>query len=66
MSTMSDIEAGRWIEKVEQLTLAVNDLTQEMKDLRLQATYGKGVLFGMLSVSGTVGAGVAWLIGKVS
>jgi hypothetical protein len=62
---MSDIEAGRWIEKVEQLTLAVNDLTQEMKDLRQQAAYGKGVLFGMLSVAGAVGAAVAWLLGKV-
>jgi hypothetical protein len=65
MSSMTDLEAGQLVADVRALREDVAALTIEMKSLQLQAAYGKGVLFGMLSIAGGVGAGIAWVVGKV-
>ena len=65
MSSMTDMEAGQWIAKVEALTKAVDRLSQKLEGLEKQAAYGRGVLWGMLSVAGAVGAGISWLAGRM-
>lgn len=66
MSSMTDIEAGRAIEKIEALTVAVNQLTKRIADLESQVSYGKGVLWGLLTFIGAVGTLVGWVTAKVS
>lgn len=59
---MDERETGQMIERVDQLTKAVEALTAEMKSMREAHAYGKGILAGLLLVAGTIGAGVAHVI----
>lgn len=53
---MTEREAGQLFERVDHLTTAVENLTIEMRKLHDAQTYGKGMLAGLLMVSGAVGA----------
>lgn len=59
---MDERETGRMLERVDQLTTAVEALTHEMKAMREAHAYGKGILAGLLLVAGAAGAGIVHAI----
>jgi hypothetical protein len=62
---MTDMEAGALVEQVRQNTVAVHELTTEMKALRDSASYGKGVLVGLMLAASSLGGFIGWLLGKL-
>jgi len=64
MSSMNDLEAGKLVAAVEQLTKEVNELKEEMDDLRIQLTKGKGILLGIILISSGIGVSVSSAFNK--
>lgn len=62
MSTMTDIEAGRALQVMETLTEEVKALRAEVKELREKMAYGRGALWGLLTVVGMVSAAMGWAV----
>ena len=65
MSNMSDFEAGVLSANVKQLTDAVQLLTTKVAALEAQASFGKGALWGVLLIAGSLGALALWSIQKL-
>ncbi len=65
MSSMSDFDAGRLIERLEQLNKTVERLSDEVGELKAQASFGKGALWGVLLVAGSLGALSLWALQKL-
>lgn len=65
MSSMSDFDAGRLIQRIEQLNTTVERLSTDVSELKAQASFGKGALWGVLLVAGSLGALCLWVVQKL-
>lgn len=65
MSSMTDREAGEWVATVKTLIASVDKLSERMESMERQAAYGKGVLWGMLTVATGVGGLAMWIVGRI-
>lgn len=65
MAPMSEFDAGVLSANVAQLTAAVKDLTEKVEALEEQASFGKGALWGIVLVAGSLGAVTLWAVQKL-
>lgn len=61
---ISEVDLGRLIQAVETLTTEVSALNSRVRELETQLAKGKGVLSGVVLVSGACGALVAAVLNK--
>ncbi len=61
---ISEVDLGRLIQAVETLTIEVAALNSRVRELETQLAKGKGVLSGVVLVSGACGALVAAVLNK--
>jgi|TARA_S200002703_G_scaffold58669_3_gene50937 hypothetical protein len=61
---ISEVDLGRLIQAVETLTIEVSALNSRVRELETQLAKGKGVLSGVVLVSGACGALVAAVLNK--
>lgn len=61
---LSELDLGRLIQAVETLTSEVTALNARVRELETQLAKGKGVLSGVVLVSGACGALVAAVLNK--
>ena len=61
---ISEVNLGRLIQAVETLTIEVSALNSRVRELETQLAKGKGVLSGVVLVSGACGALVAAILNK--
>lgn len=61
---LSELDLGRLIQAVETLTSEVSALNARVRELETQLAKGKGVLSGVVLVSGACGALVAAVLNK--
>jgi hypothetical protein len=61
---ISEVNLGRLIQAVETLTIEVSALNSRVRELETQLAKGKGVLSGVVLVSGACGALVAAVLNK--
>jgi hypothetical protein len=61
---ISEVDLGRLIQAVETLTIEVSALNSRVRELETQLAKGKGVLSGVVLVSGACGALVAAILNK--
>jgi len=64
MSNMNDIDAGKLIAVVEQLSKTVDKLDSRIQELENQLTKGKGMLVGVFITASGVGAAATTAISK--
>ena len=62
---MNDLEVGKLISAVEQLTKTVDSLSEKVDTLESQLDRGKGVFLGIFLVAGFLGTTVGIGIDKV-
>ena len=62
---MNDLEVGKLISAVENLTKTVDSLSGKVDILESQLDRGKGVFLGIFLIAGTLGAGIGTGIDKV-
>ena len=62
---MNDIEAGKLIAAVEQLTKEVKELKEDLESIKGQLTKGKGIIIGMVLLSGAAGVSITSVINKL-
>ena len=65
MSNMNDIDAGRLIAAVEQLSKDVEVLNKRIADLEGQLNKGKGILVGVFITAGGLGAAASSAVSKL-
>lgn len=65
MSNMNDIDAGRLIAAVEQLSKDVEILNTRIQELEGQLNRGKGILVGVFVTAGGLGAAASSAISKM-
>ena len=65
MSSMSDFDAGRLIQRLEQLNKTVERLSADVSELKAQASFGKGALWGVFLVAGSLGAVCLWAVQRL-
>jgi hypothetical protein len=61
---INEVNLGRLIQAVETLTIEVSALNSRVRELETQLAKGKGVLSGVVLVSGACGALVAAILNK--
>lgn len=61
---ISELDLGRLIQAVETLTIEVSALNSRVRELETQLAKGKGLLSGVVLVSGACGALVAAVLNK--
>ena len=61
---ISEVNLGRLIQAVETLTIEVSALNSRVRELETQLAKGKGVLSGVVLVSGACAALVAAILNK--
>lgn len=61
---ISEVNLGRLIQAVETLTIEVSALNSRVRELETQLAKGKGMLSGVVLVSGACGALVAAVLNK--
>ena len=64
MSNMNDIEAGKLIAVVEQLSKTVDKLDTRIEELEKQLTKGKGMLVGVFVTASGLGAAATSVVSK--
>tara|TARA_R100000306_G_C4269524_1_gene89418 strand:- start:223 stop:432 length:210 start_codon:yes stop_codon:yes gene_type:complete len=62
---LTDVELGKMIQAVDQLSTEVDRLTVRIDQLESQLDKGKGVLLGVFVVASGIGAAMSTLIQKV-
>ena len=64
MSNMNDIDAGKLIAVVEQLSKTVDKLDSRIQELESQLTKGKGMLVGVFLTASGLGAAASSAFSK--
>ena len=62
--SFTEVDAGRLIQAVETLTKEVCVLTERVRELETQLARGKGILSGIVLLSGAFGAGLTAIFQK--
>jgi len=64
-SQLTDVELGKMIQAVDQLSIEVHRLTGRIDQLESQLDKGKGVLLGVFLVASGIGAAMSTIIQKM-
>ncbi len=64
-SQLTDVELGKMIQAVDQLSTEVDRLSVRLDQLESQLDKGKGVLLGVFLVASGIGAAMSAIIQKV-
>ena len=62
--SFTEVDAGRLIQAVETLTKEVSILTERVRELETQLARGKGILSGIVLLSGAFGAALTAIFQK--
>jgi len=62
--SFTEVDAGRLIQAVETLTKEVSILTERVRELETQLARGKGILSGIVLLSGAFGASLTAIFQK--
>jgi hypothetical protein len=65
MPDLTDVEIGKMLQAVDQLSKEVDRLTNRLDQLESQLDKGKGVLLGVFIVASGLGAAMSAIIQKV-
>lgn len=59
MSDIDPVQFGQLIQSVETMSKQIDILTQDVTDLKTTLSGGKGLLIGLVTAAGGVGAGMS-------